>query len=92
MLDEPELGLHPYAISLLADMVQAAAEYTQVILATQSVTLVNQFSPEDIIVVDREAGETKFRRFSESEISNWLEDYGIGDLWEKNLLGGRPAL
>jgi len=92
VLDEPELGLHPYAITLLSEMVRSAAEHTQVILATQSVTLVNQFSPEDIIVVDRIEGESIFRRLSEEEISSWLEDYGLGDLWEKNVFGGRPAL
>ncbi len=92
VLDEPELGLHPYAIALLADMVRSAAQHTQVILATQSVTLVNQFGPEDILVVDRLQGESVFRRFGEEEMASWLEDYGLGDLWEKNLLGGRPAL
>jgi predicted ATPase len=91
VLDEPELGLHPYAIALLADMVRSASQNTQVVLATQSVTLVNQFSPEDIVVVDRVGGETILRRLSEEEISSWLEDYGLGDLWEKNVFGGRPA-
>ncbi|MEJ5276049.1 MAG: AAA family ATPase [Thermogemmata sp.] len=91
VLDEPELGLHPYAISLLADMVRSAARHTQVILATQSVTLVNQFQPEDILVVDRQEGQSVFRRLNSEEMTSWLEDYGLGDLWEKNLLGGRPA-
>ncbi|RMG63556.1 MAG: chromosome segregation protein SMC [Calditrichaeota bacterium] len=90
VLDEPELGLHPYAIVLLADMIRSVAKHTQVILSTQSVTLVNQFSFEDILVVDRVEGETILRRLSEKEIVSWLEDYGLGDLWEKNLLGGRP--
>ncbi len=92
VLDEPELGLHPYAISLLADMVRSTAQHAQVILATQSVTLVNQFTLEDILVLDRIKGETVFRHLSEEEMASWLEDYGLGDLWEKNLLGGRPAL
>ena len=91
VLDEPELGLHPYAIALLADMVCSVSQHTQVILATQSVTLVNQFRPEDILVVDRLQGKTVFRRLAEGEMASWLEDYGLGDLWEKNLLGGRPA-
>jgi predicted ATPase len=91
VLDEPELGLHPYAIALLADMVHSASQHTQVILATQSVTLVNQFQPEDILVVDRDQGKTLFRRLSEEDMASWLEDYGLGDLWEKNLLGGRPS-
>jgi predicted ATPase len=91
VLDEPELGLHPYAIALLAEMVRSAAEHTQVILATQSVTLVNQFSPEEVIVVDRVDGASVLRRLSSEEITLWLEEYSLGDLWEKNLLGGRPA-
>jgi predicted ATPase len=91
VLDEPELGLHPYAIALLADMVHSASQHTQVILATQSVTLVNQFQPEDILVVDRDQGKTVFRRLAEEEMTAWLEDYDLGDLWEKNLLGGRPS-
>jgi len=53
--------------------------------------LVNQFSPQDVIVVDRIQGASHFRRLTEQEITAWLEDYGLGDLWEKNLLGGRPA-
>jgi predicted ATPase len=90
IIDEPELGLHPYAITLLASMLQSTATKTQVIVSTQSVPLVNQFSPEDIVVVDREAGQSVFRRLSEEEISSWLDEYGLGDLWEKNILGGRP--
>ena len=92
VLDEPELGLHPYAITLLAEMIKSVSENTQVIVATQSVTLVNQFSPEDIIVVDREEGKSKFHRLGEEQIVHWMDDYGLGDLWEKNVLGGRPAL
>jgi len=91
IIDEPELGLHPYAIVLLTEMVRAAAEHTQIILATQSVTLVNQFSPDEILVVDRVGGISSIRRLSSDEISGWLEDYSLGDLWEKNLIGGRPA-
>lgn len=91
LLDEPELGLHPYAIQVLANMLQSAAERTQVVVSTQSVTLVNQFNPEDIVVVDREGGQSVFRRLPDQEIDAWLEDYGLGDLWEKNVLGGRPT-
>lgn len=90
LIDEPELGLHPYAINLLAGLLKTAATRTQVIVSTQSVTLVNQFTPEDIVVVERENRESVFRRLSSAEMENWLEDYGLGDLWEKNVLGGRP--
>jgi len=92
LIDEPELGLHPYAIKLLAEMVSSVAEHTQVILTTQSVTLVNQFSPEDILVVDRVEGISTIRRLESAEIEHWPEDYALGELWEKNVFGGRPAL
>ncbi len=91
LLDEPELGLHPYAISLLAGLLESTAHKTQVIISTQSVTLVNQFSPKDIIVVERRDRQSVFKRLEEKEMGNWLEEYGIGDLWEKNILGGRPT-
>lgn len=91
LIDEPELGLHPYAISLLASMLRSTATKTQVIVSTQSVPLVNQFSPEDLIVVDRKDGQSVFKRLNEEEIASWLDEYGLGDLWEKNVLGGRPS-
>jgi predicted ATPase len=89
-LDEPELGLHPYAITLLAALLKKAARRTQVIVATQSVTLLNQLNPEDIIVVDRQESQSEFRHLDKEDISNWLDEYGLGDLWEKNIFGGRP--
>jgi predicted ATPase len=90
LLDEPELGLHPYAITLLAELLRGAATKTQVIASTQSVSLVNQFEPQDVVVVEREEGQSVFHRLDETSMEHWLEDYGLGDLWEKNLLGGRP--
>lgn len=91
LIDEPELGLHPYAITVLASLLRSAATETQVIVSTQSVPLVNQFNPEDIIVVDRLNQQSTFRRLGENDLEGWLDDYGMGDLWEKNVLGGRPG-
>jgi len=90
LLDEPELGLHPYAIKVLANLLQSAAQKSQVLVATQSVTLVNQFTPEDVVVVEREESQSVFRRLDKEDMSEWLDEYGLGDLWEKNILGGRP--
>jgi predicted ATPase len=90
LIDEPELGLHPYAITLLAALLRSAATQTQVIVSTQSVSLVNQFGPEDVIVVDRKDEQSTFERRTPDDLKAWLDDYGMGDLWEKNLLGGRP--
>ena len=90
LLDEPELGLHPAAITLLASILDSASTRTQVIVATQSVTLVNQFEPSDVWTVDREEHQSVFRRLSETKMEGWLEDYALGELWEKNVLGARP--
>lgn len=90
LLDEPELGLHPAAITLLAGLLQSAATRTQIIVATQSVTLVNQFAPEDVWTVDREDSESVFRHLKGSDMTEWLDEYSLGDLWEKGVLGARP--
>lgn len=90
LIDEPELGLHPYAITLLAEMLYSAAQQKQVIISTQSVPLVNQFALEDVIVVDREDGASTFQRAESDKLADWLDSYGVGDLWEKNIIGGRP--
>ena len=90
IIDEPELGLHPYAITLLGGLLRSASTRMQVIVSTQSVPLVNEFDIEDLIVVEREDGATVFKRHTENEFESWLEDYSVGELWEKNILGGRP--
>jgi len=92
IIDEPELGLHPYAISLFAEMVHALPEGHQIIISTQSVELLNEFDAEDIIVVDRNDNGSQFKRLDENELNEWLQlDYALGDLWKKNILGGRPS-
>ena len=90
LIDEPELGLHPYAISVLAEIFQQVSEERQLIVSTQSVELVNELEPEDIIVVDQEDGASTFRRFEQEALSGWLEEYALGELWKRNILGGRP--
>lgn len=90
LLDEPELGLHPYAIQLLASIMRSTASETQIIASTQSVTLANQLDHQDLIVVDRVEEASRFRRLSDDEVKPWLDEYGVGDLWEKNLIGGTP--
>ena len=91
LLDEPELGLHPLAITMLASMVKSASVDTQVIMATQSPILLDYFQPEDVLVADRIDGATRFKRLSSEKLALWLEDYSIGQLWEMNDLGGRPT-
>ncbi|MCX7045188.1 MAG: AAA family ATPase [Candidatus Sumerlaeota bacterium] len=90
LLDEPELGLHPAAITLLADLLSSAATRSQVIVATQSVTLINQFDQDVIWAVDREDGQSVFRHLKGADLQAWLDGYALGELWEKNILGARP--
>lgn len=90
LIDEPELGLHPYAITILAEIFKQVAEYRQLIVSTQSVELINELSPEDIVVVDQQDSASTFKRFTQEELAGWLEQYSMGELWKSNVLGGRP--
>jgi predicted ATPase len=90
LLDEPELGLHPFAIRILAEMLDAASRRVQIVLATQSVTLLNNFSPQNVIVAENDGSKTTFSRLDEEKLKGWLDDFSLGELWEKNVLGGRP--
>ena len=90
IIDEPELGLHPYAISVLADIFKQVSEDKQLIISTQSVELINEMESENIIVVDQNQGKSTFKRFEKEELEEWLEDYSLGELWKRNVLGGRP--
>ena len=89
IIDEPEIGLHPYAITLLGALLHSASERMQIIVATQSVALVNQFSIDELIIAELKDGSSVFKRYKEREYELWLEDYSVGELWEKNVLGGR---
>lgn len=90
IIDEPELGLHPFAIEKLAAMLKSASQQTQVIVSTQSVNLLNHFEAEDVIVVERQDNQSVFHRLDSDELADWLEEYSLSDLWDKNVLGGRP--
>lgn len=90
-IDEPELGLHPYAINALASLIKSTATRTQIIISTQSVPLVNQFNLEDLLVVNRKNQATVIERLKSAEYESWLVDYSVGELWEKNVIGGRPS-
>ena len=91
LIDEPELGLHPFAISVLAGLMKSAAQEHQLIVSTQSVELVNEFDAEDLIVVDKRGGASTFKRPDTEALAEWLAEYSLGELWKKNLLGGRPG-
>lgn len=91
ILDEPELGLHPYAIEVLAGLLRGISSKVQVILATQSTTLVDQFEAAEVVVVDRANGASSFTRLSAEPLREWLTAYSLAELWEKNVIGGRPG-
>ena len=90
ILDEPELGLHPYAINVIGGLIDAASTKTQVLVATQSNALVDCFEPEDVVVVNRDGRGSAFNRLSSDDLRDWLDDYSLSELWEKNVFGGRP--
>jgi predicted ATPase len=91
ILDEPELGLHPYAMNIIAGLIQSISHRTQIIIATQSPFLIDCFQPEDIIVVERKNRESIFHRLEPEKLQDWLEDYSLSELWHKNVIGGRPS-
>jgi len=91
LIDEPEIGLHPYAIEIIASLIQHASEYSQVIIATQSADLMDCFEPDEIIVTERHNKETIFKRLDSKKLEEWREEYTMSELWKKNVLGGRPS-
>lgn len=90
LIDEPELGLHPYAIKLLAGSLRMAAAHTQILVATQSSLLLDHFAPDEVLVAERWERGATIRRLDAEALRCWLEDYSMGEIWEKNLIGGRP--
>jgi predicted ATPase len=90
VLDEPELGLHPAGIALLGSLVRKASHHCQVMLATQSTAFVDCFDLQDIVVVTSSDGATSFERLDPEALKEWLADYSVGELWEKNVIRGGP--
>ena len=91
LIDEPELGLHPFALTLLAELLQAASASRQVVVSTQSADLVSEFDVKHVITVDRRDGRSEFRRPDEHQLGEWLQEYAVGDLWRMNVVGGSPS-
>ena len=90
LLDEPELGLHASAITLIAEMVKSVALKRQVVVATQSPLFVDFFRPHELVVLELDDGQTLVRRPEELDLGQWLEEYTTSEIWRKNLIGGRP--
>ena len=90
LIDEPELGLHPFALELLAGLIHEASQRTQVIVSTQSPLLLNHFEPDQVIVVDRDDGASRFQRLDADSLSHWLDEYALGELLQKNVIEASP--
>ena len=90
IIDEPELGLHPQAIKKLCALIKMASKKSQIIISTQSVELVDNFTPEDIIVVDKQEASSVYRRLNNRDLIQWLNEYSLGEMWEMNIFGGQP--
>ncbi len=89
-IDEPELGLHPSAIESMAGLIKTASRHCQLFISTQSPTLVDLFEPEDIIVVERKDRTSEFKKLASPQLEQWLQEYSLSELWEKNIFGGQP--
>jgi predicted ATPase len=89
-IDEPELGLHPSALGLIAGLVKSVSSRTQVVLATHSPALLDHFDPADVVVTERRDDGSVFRRLDPTELETWLDEYTLSELYDKNVLGGRP--
>ena len=90
LLDEPELGLHPAALSVLADLLKSASRSSQLLVATQSATLIDHFEAEDVVTVNLRDGSSTFERLNPERLREWLEQYALSELWERNVIGGGP--
>ena len=90
-IEEPEIALHPDAMSILAELLRSASQRTQIIVTTHSPELVNQFSdePELVVVCERDAAAgTQFHRLSTDQLADWLDDYRLGEVWMTGAAGG----
>lgn len=90
VVDEPELGLHPAAVRMVAGLIRAASTSRQCFVATQSPEFLNEFDVDNVIVVERLDGASRLRRLPPEQFEHWLDEYSLSELWDMNLLGGRP--
>ena len=92
VIDEPELGLHPKAISLLAGLIKKASENAQIVLATQSPNLLDEFDADKVVVIERDEQQrtSVFKQLNSEQLKEWVEEYTTSELWDKNVIGGRP--
>lgn len=89
-LDEPELGLHPSAVKTICELIQGASEHCQIFIATQDADMLNEFEPEDVVIVTREGRASTFNRLKSEDLTEWIGTYSLSDLWHQNIIGGKP--
>jgi predicted ATPase len=89
-IDEPELGLHPAAIALLAELARSVSHRTQVLFATQSTAFLDHFRPDEVVVTEREEGVTRLKRLDTADLREWLDEYALSEIFDKGIIGGRP--
>jgi predicted ATPase len=90
VLDEPELGLHPAALAVLADLLKSVSRHTQLLIATQSAALIDHFDVDDVITVNLRDGCSTFERLDPAGLKDWLQEYTLSELWQRNVIGGGP--
>lgn len=89
-LDEPELGLHPSAVKIICELIQGVSEHCQIFIATQDADMLNEFEPDDVVVVAREGRKSVFNSLNNEDLSEWIGTYSLSDLWHQNIIGGKP--
>lgn len=89
-LDEPELGLHPSAIDLVAGLIKSASSHSQIFIATQSISFVNNFELNDLVVIERKGRGSVYSKPDSTQLAVYLDEFSTGEIWEKNVIGGRP--
>jgi len=90
VLDEPELGLHPAALAVLADLLKSTARHSQLLIATQSAALIDHFEVDDVVTVNFRDGCSTFERLDPERLKDWLAEYTLSELWQRNVIGGGP--
>jgi predicted ATPase len=89
-IDEPELGLHPDWVKVVAELLQSASSRTQVVVSTHSPQLVSKLTPDQVVVAEKDEGRTEFRSLTGEKLGDWLNQFNLGDLWMAGHFGGRP--
>lgn len=74
LIDEPEIGLHPAAMTKLAAMIRMASKDSQVIVSTQSAAFIDEFDADDIVEVERKGDGSTFRRLDSRRLDIWHKD------------------